>query len=178
MGDLSSWNVGRVEDMGVVFSECNNLITPGDLSNWNTSSATTMTFMFNLCSNLTTVGDIGSWDTSNVTTMKAMFSGCSSLEEINMSNWNISKVTDTTNIFNECTLLTDVYTPKIGTSNDILLPPARWFNVSDENDNNLYSMFNNTIFNNSVHIRKLVDYGITYDLKGGFETRILVLIME
>ncbi len=52
--DLSSFDTGRVEDMGGMFGDCSGL-TELDLSSFDTGSVEDMEYMFNGCSSLETV---------------------------------------------------------------------------------------------------------------------------
>ena len=90
-GDISKWNVSKVEDMSSMFfqSQFN-----GDISQWDVSNVTSMFAMFNgSCFN----GDISQWDVSNVTIMWGMFARSQFNGDI--SKWDVSKVQDMTYTF-------------------------------------------------------------------------------
>ena len=101
-------------------------------------------------------------------TLCRTFWGCRNLKEVNLSGVkSTSGNGNCDNAFTGCDSLTDIYTPTSGLKADIILPGNKWYNVSNENDNNIYSKFNKYTFTGSVHLRKLIDYNITYDLDGG-----------
>lgn len=90
-----------------IFSATNYSI--GDISNWNVSKVENMDSMFsgygkNSSSELTL--DLSGWDTSKVTNMEAMFSGTSKLKTIYVSDkWNTNAVTSSESMFYGCTSL-------------------------------------------------------------------------
>ena len=79
--DFSQWDVSNVEDMSLMFRDCNNI--PCDLSNWNVSNVKRMICMFEDCKNFNC--DLSNWDVSNVITIGWMFKGCTSLK--NKPSW-------------------------------------------------------------------------------------------
>src|SRR5690625_6835728 len=60
-GDLSSWNVGNVEDMSAMFASAASFNS--DISGWDVSNVRYMPGMFNYAESLNQ--DIGDWDVSN-----------------------------------------------------------------------------------------------------------------
>ena len=46
VGDLSNWDVSKVEDMTSMFENCKQLKSVGDLSKWNVSNVKRIDFMF------------------------------------------------------------------------------------------------------------------------------------
>ena len=90
-GDISKWNVSRVEDMSYMFSESK---FNGDISKWDVSNVEDMSGMF---SHSTFNGDISKWDVSKVQDMKYMFEYSKFSRDI--SKWNVSRVPDMEDMF-------------------------------------------------------------------------------
>ena len=59
--------------MRSIFYECEQLKSVGDLSNWNVSRVQIINSMFNDCEQLKSVGDLSNWNVSNVRSMSDMF---------------------------------------------------------------------------------------------------------
>jgi surface protein len=68
-GNLAAWDVANVESMARVFSSAFGF-QGGDLTKWNVSKVQDMTEMF--LQSRVFIGDISTWDTSSVTTMNSM----------------------------------------------------------------------------------------------------------
>ena len=85
-GDISKWNVSKVENMEGMFSESN---FNGDISEWNVSNVTNMTRMF---AHSKFNKDISKWNVGKVINMNCMFIGANFNQDI--SNWNVSNVKD------------------------------------------------------------------------------------
>ena len=111
---LEKWNVGSVENMGSMFSDCyfehtnkkgdvvkiTGLTDISALSGWNVGSVTNMFNMFSGCTRLGNLKGLEGWNVSNVTNMSSMFSDCKKLTgAVDLSKWDISKVTDFTLMF-------------------------------------------------------------------------------
>ena len=96
-GDISSWDVSSVTDMGSMFSGATSF--NGDISSWDVSSVTDMGSMFSRATSFN--GDISSWDVSSVTYMGSMFSGAAFNQPLN--SWNVSSVTDMGSMFSRVT---------------------------------------------------------------------------
>ena len=90
-GDISNWNVSRVEYMSAMFA---NSQFNGDISNWDVSSVKRMAWMFG---NSKFNGDISNWDVSKVESMAFMFYGSKFNGDI--SKWDVSGVDDMSEIF-------------------------------------------------------------------------------
>ena len=113
---------------------------------------------------LTVINNANNLNTSNVINMSSMFEN-TGIIIIDLSNWNTSNVTNINNIFNNCESLTEIHTPNIYSTETVTLPTNKWYNISDINDNNIYSNYNDTTFTTgSVHLKKLIDYSILYEL--------------
>ncbi len=113
---------------------------------------------------LTTINNLNNLNTNNVINMSSMFEN-TGLTIIDLRNWNTSNVTNIDNIFTNCLSLTEIYTPALYSTETVNLPTDKWYNASDINDNNIYSNYNNTTFSTgSVHLKKLIDYNISYEL--------------
>ena len=118
---------------------------------------------------LTTINNLNNLNISNVINMSSMFAN-TGLTIIDLSNWNTSNVTNVDNIFANCLSLTEIYTPTVCSTETVNLPTDEWYNASDINDNNIYSNYNDTTFSTgSVHLKKLVDYSISYELSADLE---------
>ena len=111
---LEKWNVGSVEDMSSMFSNCyfEHINDEGDvvettgladisaLSGWNVGSVTNMFSMFSGCTRLGNLKGLEGWNVSNVTDMSSMFADCKSLTgSADLSKWDISKVTNLSLMF-------------------------------------------------------------------------------
>merc|ERR1712216_923444 len=72
-GDISSWDVSSVHDMGAMFKDAKSFNR--DLLKWDTSSVIYMTEMFATAIKFNR--DISRWDVSSATDMDSMFSGAS-----------------------------------------------------------------------------------------------------
>lgn len=108
VGDISNWDVRKVETTMRMFRYCHGLETL-NLDNWKLTNCTNMSFMFGHCVNLKTLGT-SNWDTSACTQMASMFTGCSKLKSLNTSNWDVSKVQTFYHTFNDCYSLQNLNT--------------------------------------------------------------------
>jgi surface protein len=95
-GDLSSWDVSRVQDGRFMFSSAASFAS--DVSRWNVSALQSMQGMFLLASSFDS--DMSMWDTSNVVTMRGTFLGCPKFNS-DLSTWNVGTVTDMNLMFSE-----------------------------------------------------------------------------
>ena len=95
-GDISTWDVSNVTEMGVMFRNAVNF--DQDLTNWNVSNVTSMDGMFSGAVNF--YGDISSWNVSSVTSMGDMFSGHINFNQ-DLSSWDVSNVTNMFAMFEE-----------------------------------------------------------------------------
>lgn len=91
-GDISSWDVSNVTDIGGMFY--NNKSFNGDISSWDVSNVTNMVGVFGGSS---FTGDISSWDVSSVNDMDMMFRG--SVFNGDISSWDVSNVRDMSRMF-------------------------------------------------------------------------------
>ena len=99
-GDISTWDVSRVENMCSMFYGAASFNT--DLSKWDVSTVTDMHSMF--CG-ASFRGDISKWDVSRVDDMHGMFKGAKSFKS-DISNWDVSRVTDLDKMFYGATSFT------------------------------------------------------------------------
>ena len=72
-GDVSRWDVSNVENMSLVFYECDK---------------------FN--------GNLGNWDVSKVVYASSMFNGCTEFEGTGLEKWNVANLKDACGMFLEC----------------------------------------------------------------------------
>jgi len=98
-GNISTWNVSKVTNMGDMFGGASNFNQP--LNNWNVSSVTDMNYMFAGATSFN--GNISSWNVSSVTDMGSMFSGVTSFNQP-LNNWNVSSVTYMGSMFDGASL--------------------------------------------------------------------------
>ena len=91
IGNVNSWDVSNVTNMGYMF-----INTPfnQDIGSWNVSGVTEMTCMFD---NTPFNQPIGGWNVSGVTGMSSMFRG--SLFNQDIGSWNVSGVTSMGEMF-------------------------------------------------------------------------------
>ena len=73
-GDISNWDVSKVQRMGFMFSDAKSFNS--DISTWHVSRVTEIAFMFSGA--LSFNGDISKWDVSSVKSMARMFYGTTS----------------------------------------------------------------------------------------------------
>jgi len=151
-GDISSWNVSRVNYMTSMFY--NNTVFNQDISGWNVSSALSFQQMF--ASTVNFNQDLSSWDissvynmgymfsaskfnsplnwggkTSNVTSMVGMFNYNSDFNQ-DISGWDVSNVTDFSKMFNNATVFSqDISSWNVGsaTSMAAMFGNADAFNI-------------------------------------------------
>ena len=76
MGDISKWNVSKVEQMSGMFLDARSF--DGDISKWDVSRVASMSHMFHGASSFNS--DISKWDVSRVAKMDYMFWHASSFE--------------------------------------------------------------------------------------------------
>ena len=99
-GDISSWNVSKVQDMSKMFiGNPNNY----NLEKWDVSNVTNMYGMF---SHSSFNGKVRNWNVGNVRDMSCMFS-CS-LFNRDVSSWNVSNVNDMSYMFEKSDFAGDV----------------------------------------------------------------------
>jgi surface protein len=90
-GDISGWDVSRVEDMTEMFSASN---FNGDISRWNVSKVIDMFSMFE---DSEFNGDISNWDVKNVLNMNYIFYNAKFINDL--SNWAPYKVDEMSFVF-------------------------------------------------------------------------------
>jgi surface protein len=105
LGNIGDWNTSSVENMNLMFYDCQSLKSLGDIGDWNTSSVEDMSYMFAplppplAVTSLESLGNIGDWNTSSVTNMDAMFKDCTNLLVPfdyfmpSQSDWDTTEVT-------------------------------------------------------------------------------------
>jgi len=93
-GNLNSWNVSQVTNMGAMFYNASSFNQP--LDSWNVSQVTGMVYMFYYASSFNQPLD--SWDVSQVTGMYGMFWSASSFNQP-LDSWNVSQVYNTYGLF-------------------------------------------------------------------------------
>ncbi len=153
-GDLSSWNLSKVENMERMFF--NTIFFNQPLNSWNTSNVTNMkemfkeAFLFNQ--------PLNNWNVSNVIDMKGMFEGSESgftngVFNQDISSWNVSNVTDMSNMFRSSSFNQDISSWNVSHVTDMRgmfsltsfnQPLNNWnvINVTDMNSMFEYSSFN------------------------------------
>ncbi|BAV94772.1 BspA family leucine-rich repeat surface protein [Ichthyobacterium seriolicida] len=93
-GDISNWNVSKVENMSGMFR--NALAFDKELNAWDVSSVTNMSEMFKGADAFNQ--NIGDWDVSSVTNMESMFGGTKVFNQ-DLNDWNVSSVTNMSSMF-------------------------------------------------------------------------------
>ncbi len=112
--DVSSFDTSEVEDMSVMFRNCQNLRSLS-VSKFNTSKVTNMTMMFMDCGLLSSI-DLSNFDTSNVTNMGGMFAR-RNVKNLNISNFDFSNVENISYMFEENPYLNTSFTLNFDASN-------------------------------------------------------------
>ena len=97
-GDLSHWDVSKVENMSYMFAR--TMVFNGDISTWNTSNVKDMPWMFYKATSFNQ--NISSWDVSKVKDMSGMFSKATAFNQ-NISTWTTSNVRNMAIMFREAT---------------------------------------------------------------------------
>ena len=94
IGDVSGWDVSRVNHMGSMFRNAFVLQELPGIGNWDTSNVTRMDLMFLNTEALTHLNGIGNWDVGRVTGPAGsagffrMFEGMISLTSLDLSGWS------------------------------------------------------------------------------------------
>ena len=94
-GDIASWNVSRVKDLGGMFANLG--FFNEDISSWNVT-ATNMSWMFSEARAFNQPLD--SWDVSRATDMSYLFSGARAFNQP-LNSWNTSTVTNMQYMFKD-----------------------------------------------------------------------------
>src|SRR3989339_836578 len=102
-GDLSTWDVSNIHDMGFMFAGAS--FFNSNISNWNVSSVANMNGMFE-STNFNQ--NIGNWNVSNVTSMDSMFENTISFNR-DLSSWDVSKVNSMISMFSYDSLSAENY---------------------------------------------------------------------
>ena len=76
-GDISSWNVSSVTDMGYMFNGATSFNR--DISSWDASSVTYMSYMFRGADNFNQT--IGGWNVSSAAYMTGMFANATAFNQ-------------------------------------------------------------------------------------------------
>jgi surface protein len=93
-GEINTWDVSAVTDMGELFLEKTTFNS--NISNWDVSNVTDMNQMFRGAVSFNQ--PLNSWDVSNVTVMNSMFSSATSFNQP-IGGWTLSSLTDVNNMF-------------------------------------------------------------------------------
>ena len=143
--DLSVFDFSQVEDMGIMFMDCNNMeeIKFGNIS---TSNLKAMDALFQGCKKLSSI-DLSKFDTSKVTTMQSLFNGCQNLKDINFGNMDTSNLQNMQDFFKDCIKLESIDlssfdTSKVTTMEGMFYSCSnfRFLNLSSLKTNNIVSV--------------------------------------
>ena len=96
-GDISKWNVSKVEDMSYMFYFCYKFNC--DISGWDVAKVKNMIVMFGMCKNFNQ--DLFQWNVSKVESMYGMFRNCEKFNS-NIGNWNVGNVMRVGEMFYNC----------------------------------------------------------------------------
>ena len=113
--DLSSFNVGNVENVSQMFEGCSNLVTL-NLSGWNISKLTHYSGMFKNCTKLASL-NVSGWTNTLLTSLSSLFANLPALTTINMNSFNIGCATDLSSMFSGCSSLRAVNLSSFNTAN-------------------------------------------------------------
>ena len=98
-GDISEWNVSKVENMNGIFMNCENF-EGWQIENWNTDSLVYANSMFYNCEKFDC--NLSNWNTSNIKYSKEMFRYCENFKGKGLENWNTSNLKETYCMFEKC----------------------------------------------------------------------------
>ncbi len=113
--DLSSFNVGNVENVSQMFEGCSNLVTL-NLSGWNISKLTHYSDMFKNCTKLASL-NVSGWTNTLLTSLSSLFANLPALATINMDSFDIGGATDLSGMFSGCSSLRGVNLSSFNTAN-------------------------------------------------------------
>ena len=113
--DLSSFNVGNVENVSQMFEGCSNLVTL-NLSGWNIAKLTNYSDMFKNCTKLASL-NVSGWTNTLLTSLSYLFANLPALTSINMNSFNIGSATDLSGMFSGCSSLRGVNLSSFNTAN-------------------------------------------------------------
>ncbi len=107
-GDITGWNVSKVENMFCMFYGATSFNQP--IGNWKVSKVTNMCGMFRDATSFNQ--PIGNWKVSKVEDMSLMFYNAKSFNQ-NISEWNTISIKDMRYMFSFCRSIKDEYRPKM-----------------------------------------------------------------
>ena len=112
IGNISSWNVGRVKSFEGMFSGCTSITSAGLGGNgafvsWNTASLTNTAYMFQDCHSMKTVL-MYNWNTSRLQNASFMFQNAG-IDDFEMTGWDTTNLTNISSMFAGCMNLTRIY---------------------------------------------------------------------
>ncbi len=102
-GDIGSWDVSSVTDMGYMFagSYSDHSVFNQDISSWDVSSVTDMEYMFSYAELFNQ--SLSAWDVSSVLDMRYMFSFASVFNQ-DIGSWDVGNATDMQYMFRDASV--------------------------------------------------------------------------
>ena len=95
--NVSGFNTAQAENMGRMFSGCNN-VTTLDVGHFDMSHVLSTYEMFDLCKSLKNI-DVSAWNAPKLSNMSGMFKNCTGLTTIDLSKLTLPKVNNVTELF-------------------------------------------------------------------------------
>ena len=97
-GNLSKWNVSKVETMQGMFADAAFTGKNGDISKWDVSNLENASYMFNFSK---FAGNVNNWkiNPQKLMNLQNMFSNNNTMTNFDISHWTLSKFANLHEIF-------------------------------------------------------------------------------
>ena len=103
--DLTNWDASNMTYMRGAFIGCVKLTSVGDLSNWDVRKVEDMSWLFEHAESITNL-NIANWQTDSLTKMNSAFTFTYKLQTLDLRKWNTVNVTDANNMFTSAAITT------------------------------------------------------------------------
>jgi len=155
VGDISSWDVSRVTNLGYFGANCSVLQLP-NLSSWNTGNVTNLRNAFQNMGTSASVSGIENWDTSSVNNVVACFQGCRALNTTAI-NWDLRNCNNLYQTFRQADFQNGSFTLNIQTDST-LTNVSQLFYAS--------SSFNSITIGNNVDFSNVTNFSYAFGQMG------------